>query len=73
MTKRITIKIEGMHCPNCAMRLEGIEDRLAGIRRAEASYHKGRMVVEYNEGEVTQEQMKAEITRLGFEVTGISE
>jgi copper chaperone CopZ len=67
MTKRITMKIEGMECPNCAMILERIEDKLKGVVMAEASYHKAQMVVEYNEAQVTVEQIKAEVKRLGYE------
>ena len=69
MAKRITLKISGMECVNCAMKLEGIEDKLKGVTFAEASYHKGQMVVEYNEAQVTEDEIKAEVSRLGFEVT----
>ena len=36
MTKRITVIIQDMECPNCAMRLESIEDKLEGVLLAEA-------------------------------------
>jgi copper chaperone CopZ len=68
MAKRITLKIEGMECPNCAMILERIEDKLDGVLMAEASYHKAQMVVEYNETQVSEEQIKAEVVRLGYAV-----
>jgi copper chaperone CopZ len=68
MKQRVTIKINGMECPNCVMKLEGIEDHLNGVTRAEASYHKGQMIVEFDETQVSENQIHAEITRLGFEV-----
>ncbi|MFZ3069666.1 MAG: cation transporter [Anaerolineaceae bacterium] len=71
MTKRVTMKIKGMECPNCSMILEGIEDKLKGVLLAEASYHKAQLVVEYNETQVSEEQIKAEIYRLGYEVIAI--
>jgi copper chaperone len=71
MPKRITLVIKGMECPNCAMKLEGIEDSLPGVELAEASYHKGVMVVEYQEGKVTEEMLRDEVTRLGYEVVGV--
>jgi len=71
MAKRITLTIQGMECPNCAMRLESIEDRLTGVLRAEASYQKGLMTVAYNETQVNEEQIQAEIQRLGYEVSAI--
>ena len=69
MTKKITLKISGMECPNCAMILERIEDKLKGVVMAEASYHKEQMVVEYNEAQLTEEQIKAEVQRMGYQVT----
>ena len=71
MAKRITLSIQGMECPNCAMRLEGIEDRLDGVLRAEASYQKGSMTVEYNDAQVNEDQIQAAVQRLGYEVTAI--
>jgi len=38
-----------MHCPNCAMTLEGLEDELDGIRQISASYRKQTLEVEYDE------------------------
>jgi len=72
MKKRINITVEGMECPNCVMKLEGIEDRLPGIVRAEASYHKGKMTVEFDETRVNEEQIRADILRQGFEVRAVS-
>ncbi len=71
MAKKITLTIQGMECPNCALRLESIEDRLPGVLRAEASYQKGRMSVEYNEAQINEAQIKEAVQRLGYEVSGI--
>ncbi len=70
MTTRIILTIAGMECPNCAMKLEGIEDSLAGILRAEASYHKGQMVVEFLDTQVGEAQICQAIADLGYQVTG---
>jgi copper chaperone CopZ len=69
MKKQIVMIIEGMHCTNCVMQLEGIEDRLAGVERVEASYHKGQMKVVYDDSKVNEAQIRSEVQRLGFEVT----
>lgn len=68
MTRKITLKIEGMECPNCAMTLEQIEDRLEGVKMAEASYHRAQLVVEFDDTRVSEEQIKAEVQRLGYAV-----
>jgi copper chaperone CopZ len=73
LKKKIILKIEDMHCSNCVMILERIEDKLDGVLTAEASYHKGQMVVEYDEDKLEVEQIKAEILRMGYHVSGITE
>ena len=72
MTTRITMKLDGMECPNCAMILGRIADKLAGVTRAEASYHKAQMVVEFNETQISAEQIRAEVQRLGYGVSGMA-
>jgi copper chaperone CopZ len=71
MTKRITMKIKGMECPNCAMILEKIEDKLEGVEWAEASYHKAQLIVEFNENQLAESQIKSEVQRMGYEVTEV--
>jgi len=71
MTRKVTLKIKGMECPNCSMNLERIEDKLKGVLFAEASYHKEQMVLEYDETIVDMDLIRAEISRLGYEVAGI--
>jgi len=71
MTRKVTLKIKGMECPNCSMNLERIEDKLKGVLFAEASYRKEQMVLEYDETIVDMDLIRAEISRLGYEVAGI--
>jgi copper chaperone CopZ len=56
-----TYRITDMHCSNCAMHLEAIEDELPGIRSIRASYQKQLLVVEFDETQVTEEQILAAI------------
>lgn len=68
MKKRVTLKIEGMECPNCAMTLERMEDTMPGVTRVEASYHRAQMVVEFDESVLSLQQIEAEVVRLGYKV-----
>lgn len=70
MARRVTFKIEGMECPNCSMILERVEDKLAGVLLAEASYRKGQMQVEFDERQVSEAEIRAEIERMGYTVAG---
>lgn len=71
MAKKITLKINDMECPNCAMLLERIEDTLDGVLLAEASYHKAQMVVEYDEKTISEADIQAAIQKMGYEVGAV--
>lgn len=63
---KTTFSIPDMHCANCVMRLEGIEDELDGIRRIRGSYHRQTLEVEYDEGQVSIDDLRAAIAALGY-------
>jgi len=67
MTKKV-LRIAGMHCSSCAMRLEALEDDLPGVVRARASYRRQRLEVEYDEAELTEARLVEAIRGLGYEV-----
>jgi copper chaperone CopZ len=61
-----TFQIPDMTCSNCAMKLEALEDSLAGVKRIDASYHKLEMVIEYDESKLTEEQIVAAVKKKGY-------
>lgn len=65
MIKKV-FTVSDMHCANCAMRVEGIEDDLPGVVRVEASYRKGQMTVEYDEARVNDAQIIAAVKAQGY-------
>lgn len=67
MSTKLVLKITGMECPNCAMILESIEDNLRGVIKAEASYRKEQLIVEYDPSQLTEETIKQEVKRMGYE------
>jgi copper chaperone CopZ len=67
MVKQV-FRVTDMHCTNCVMRLEGLEDDLPGVRRVQASYKKQQMEVEYDETAISAAQIVAAIQRLGYTV-----
>jgi len=50
------------------MKLESLEDELAGIKEINASYHKQQMIVEYDEAKVTIEQIIEAAKKKGYQV-----
>jgi copper chaperone CopZ len=68
MIKKI-YRVEGMHCSNCAMNIEGIEDDLPGIKQISASYQKGQMLVEFDEAKVSEGQILAAVEKRGYQAS----
>ena len=60
-------RVEGMHCSNCPMEVEAIEDDLPGIKQVSASYQKGQMVVEFDEARVSDAQIIAAVEKRGYQ------
>jgi copper chaperone CopZ len=61
-----TFRVEGMHCSNCPMIVESIEDDLPGIKNISASYQKGQMVVEFDETLVSEAEILSAVEKKGY-------
>jgi copper chaperone CopZ len=61
-------RIPDMECPSCAMRLEGLEDDLPGVKRVRASVARQQMEIEYDETRLSPTDIVAAIQRLGYTV-----
>ncbi len=68
LMKKQFFRVTDMHCSNCAMRIEGLEDDLPGLKRVRASYHKQQVEVEYDEAQLGSDQIAAAIRRMGYTV-----
>jgi len=66
-----TFKVPDMSCTNCAMKLESLEDTLDGVKEVNASYHKLRMTVEYDETRLTDAQIIAAVKKKGYQAIPI--
>jgi len=69
MVKKI-FRVPDMHCPNCAMKIEAIEDDLPGVKQVSASYKKGQVTVEYDEAQVSEAQIAAAVKKAGYTLEG---
>ena len=67
MLKQI-FQVPDMHCSNCVIKLESIEDDLPGIKEINASYHRQQMTVEYDETQISVAQILAAVEKKGYHV-----
>jgi copper chaperone CopZ len=65
MVKKI-FRVTNMHCANCAMRIEEIEDDLPGVVQVNASYKKMQVTVMYDESKVSEAQILEAVKLKGY-------
>jgi copper chaperone CopZ len=61
-----TFRVTDMHCTNCAMKIEEIEDDVPGIKQVSASYQKMQMTVEYDDSQVSVAQILEAVRSKGY-------
>jgi copper chaperone CopZ len=66
MEKTLTFKVSDMHCSNCAMHLQELEDDLPGGLQVDASYQKQQMIVKFDETVVTEGLIIAAAKEIGY-------
>lgn len=67
MTKKITLKIKGMHCVSCAMCIDGdLEDNVTGVKSSKTNYAKQICEVEIENENVKTEHIINQIKKSGY-------
>lgn len=69
----VTFKIKGMHCPSCAMNIDGELEDVAGVTSATTSYAQSRTKVTYDPLKVTQGTLMKVIESLKYSVSEAEE
>ena len=64
-----TLRGPDMSCGHCKAAVEGELNRLSGVGSSSADVEKGTVVVRYDEGKVSTEQLKHAIEVAGYTVT----
>ncbi|MBZ9715687.1 heavy-metal-associated domain-containing protein [Deinococcus multiflagellatus] len=64
---RIEFTVRDMSCTACVMTLEGLEDDVRGVLQVKADYRRQRLTVEYDDAQVTAEEIAAAVRALGYE------
>ena len=66
--KTVRLKLSGMHCPSCAMNVDGALEEIEGVKEARTSYAKAETVLTVDETAVDMEKVKREVVNLGYGV-----
>ena len=64
--KKITLKIEGMHCGSCVMNIEGELEDTPGIKMSKVNYASQVAEIEFEEKKIDEKKIKEIIQDLGY-------
>lgn len=62
-----TIKVEGMSCGHCVMRVKKAIEGLEGVKKVDVNLENKQAVVEFDEGKTDVEKIKAAVRETGYE------
>jgi len=62
------LKVNGMSCGHCVKAIEGSVGELAGVDKVAVDLQAGEVTVEYNEAQVSLDQIKEKIDDQGYDV-----
>ena len=63
---RAKLRIEGMRCGGCALKVDDVLREVDGVVRVSTSFARGRTKIEYDEARVGLEALRALIVGLGY-------
>jgi copper chaperone len=64
-----TFEVPEMSCGHCKAAIEGEMNKLSGVEYSNANLEEGTVKVTYEEGMVSEEQLKSAIEEAGYAVT----
>ncbi|MEK7622018.1 MAG: heavy metal translocating P-type ATPase [Patescibacteria group bacterium] len=67
MTK-LVLKVKGMHCASCAILIDKLVGKQAGVIRASTSYGAEKVTLEFDETKITLEKIDQLINQLGYDL-----
>ena len=65
--ERHIIKIKKMHCPSCAINIDGALEDLDGVHTASTNYAKGETQINFDPQKITLQVIETTIKNLGYE------
>ncbi len=67
--KQLQLKVSGMDCANCELRLETALSHVEGVVRSKADYKEGSVSLVIDPAKVTEDSIRTSIRTTGFEVS----
>ncbi len=68
MAKKATLKIQGMTCNHCVMRVTKALKAVPGVQDAQVDLQKGEAAVTYDDAKVTTDKLSFAVVEAGYKV-----
>lgn len=65
--KDIKLKIEGMHCTGCSLRLERVLNNLEGVKSATVNFEEKQATIIFDINTINEKKIKKAIEDVGFQ------
>jgi copper chaperone len=62
-----TIKVEGMSCMHCQLRVKKAVEAVEGVQRADVNLQTKQVTIDYDEGKANPEKIRDAIRESGYE------
>ncbi|MBS4006822.1 MAG: heavy-metal-associated domain-containing protein [Clostridium sp.] len=69
MSEKITLKISGLSCNHCKMKIEKALKTLAGVENVQVKLEAGEAEVDFDAAKISEAELKAVIVDAGYEVS----
>lgn len=65
---QLSWSLSGMHCSSCAVNIDLTLEDLVGVANSKTNYAKSMVSIQYKPEEISPEEIKKEIEKLGYTV-----
>ena len=65
---KTTLKIQGMTCNHCVMRVAKALKAVPGVQDAQVDLQKAEAIITYDESKVAQDKLSGAVTEAGYKV-----
>ena len=64
----VRFQTETLSCPSCIKKIETALNRQSGVKEAKVLFHSSKIKIDFDEANVTTDQLEETITKLGYPV-----
>src|SRR3989344_1081270 len=68
MATKLVLKVKGMHCASCAILIDKLVGKQAGVTKANTSYGAEKVTLEFDEAKIPLAQIDKLINQLGYDL-----